>query len=537
MMAAPPVFQMQSNVHSHEARDVTAETMSGSVRGEQVPGVAADTSINLFRGIPYGGPTEGSARFLPPTRPTAWTGVRDCTVTGPRCVQGPGVLFLNPLIGEYFSGGRPDRAALSQQTDSENCLNLNVLTPGLEGKRPVMVYIHGGGFAGGSSVLTLFSDRFVAEQDVVLVGVNHRLNVFGYLFLGDLDSRYEIGNVGQLDLIAALEWVRDNIANFGGDPGNVTIFGESGGGAKICTLMAMPAAKGLFHKAIVESGSLRHLSHRDEATAMAKDVLAALDLDADHVDALQQVPATDLHRALSRTPGASRSLLGMGPVVDGVTVTHQSWDPVAPPESFGVPLMVGNCKDESTLFVGSYLPDDPDAAFRLDAATLEKLLLAGGIPADELQNLLGLYRQAHPQETPSDLFFRIATDRGARWNAVRQAELKLAQGGADVYMYYFAWNTPCGDGQLRAFHTAELPLAMRLVAYPEAESLSKQISGAWASFARTGTPGHRELPLWPAYTSERRSTMIFDAASSVAVEDPDGAIRQMLRDRPSGALL
>jgi para-nitrobenzyl esterase len=514
---------------------VIAETRYGKVRGARANGVT------LFRGIPYAGPTEGPGRFLPPGRAEAWAGVRDGTVTGPRCMQAPGVIFLDPLIGEYFSGARPDRAELAQQPESENCLNLNVLTPGLAGRRPVMVYLHGGGFAAGSSALTLFSERFVAENDVVLVGVNHRLNVFGYLYLGELSEKYAAGNAGQLDLVAALEWVREDIANFGGDPGNVTIFGESGGGAKICTLLAMPAAKGLFHKAIVESGSLLHAGDRAAGTGVARAVLAELGLDETRVDALSQVPAADLHAALERAPRAPSSLLAVGPVVDGLTVPHPTWDPAAPPEAAGVPLLVGNCKDELTLFVGAFTPGDAEAAFRLDDAGLRQRLAAGGpptggIPADMLDPLLALYRRRHPGETPSDLFFRIAADRGARWNAVRQAELKIAQGGAEVYMYYFAWNTPCGGGRLRAFHTAELPLAMRLVAHPEAEPLSRQIGAAWAAFARTGNPGRPGLP-WPAYTLEQRATMIFDAPGSVVVNDPDGEQRRMLREHPSGSLL
>lgn len=517
--------------HHDEAATVIAETAGGKVRGARVDGAT------VFRGIPYGAPADGPARFLPPAPPQAWAGVRDSTATGPRCVQGPGVLFLAPMIGEYFSGRRPDRAALAQQPESENCLNLNILTPGLAGRRPVMVYIHGGGFEAGSSVLTLFSDRFVAEQDVVLVGVNHRLNVFGYLYLGELSPKYAAGNVGQLDLVAALEWVRDNIAAFGGDPGNVTLFGESGGGAKINTLLAMPAARGLFRRAIVESGSLLRAGDRAAGTAVARALLAGLGLDERRVDDLQRVPAVDLHAALGRASGIPRGLMTLAPVVDGVTVPHQTWEPAAPPEAAGVPLLVGNCKDELTLFAGAFAPGDAEAAFQLDDAALRARLVAGGIRADEVDALLAVYHRDHPGETPSDLFFRIATDRGARWNAVRQAELKVAQGGADVHLYYFAWNTPCGGGRLRAFHTAELPLAMRLVAHPEAESLSQQISGAWAAFARAGNPNHPGLPSWPAYTLAQRATMIFDAAGSAVVHDPDGEERRLLRDRPSGSLL
>ena len=259
-----------------ESSPVT-ETACGRVRGGSVRGV------QIFRGIPYGGPAEGAGRFMPPSKPAKWAGIRDATVTGPRCVQGTGNIFLDPTIGEYFGGGRPDRVELSRQVDSENCLVLNVLTPGLRGKRPVMVYIHGGGLTSGSSLLTLYGDGLPREQDVVLVGVNHRLNVFGYTYLGGLSQKYATGNVGQLDLVAALEWVRDNIAQFGGDPAKVMIFGESGGGAKVSALMAMPAAKGLFHRASVQSGSQLRVGTPEAATEAARKLLAKFGLNENQV--------------------------------------------------------------------------------------------------------------------------------------------------------------------------------------------------------------------------------------------------------------
>ncbi|MCC6861622.1 MAG: carboxylesterase/lipase family protein [Bryobacterales bacterium] len=497
---------------------VTASTACGKARGASVDGVA------IFRGLPYGGPAEGAARFLPPSKPIPWSGVRDATATGPRAVQGPGNIFLSPLIGEYFGGGRPDREELARQTDSENCLVLNVLTPGLRGRRPVMVYIHGGGFSGGSGILTLFGDGLVREQDVVLVGVNHRLNVFGYAYLGGISERYSTGNPGQLDLVAALEWVRENIANFGGDPGNVTIFGESGGGAKICTLMAMPGAKGLFHKAAVQSGTLFRVDDADSATRKAREMLAKLGLKK--AEDLQKVPAADLLKA-----GRGGGLMGASPVVDGRSLTRQPWDPTAPDLSASVPMIIGNCKDEATLFT---LQDE--SLFKLDDAGLRAALVKARVPAERVDALIALYRRNHPKEGPSDLFFRISADRGARWNAARQAELKLAQGQANVYVYYFQWNTPCVGGRIRAFHTADLPLTMRLVRYPESEQLSRQLSGAWAAFARNGSPGRKELA-WPAYTVPGRATMVFDAAESRAVNDPDREERILVRDLPSGSLL
>lgn len=496
------------------------DTAYGRVRGATARGV------HMFRGIPYGGPTEGAGRFLPPAKPTPWTGVRDATVTGPRCVQGEGNIFANPIIGEYFAGGRPDRVELSRQTDSENCLGLNVLTPALHGKRPVMVYIHGGGFTGGSNVLTLFGDGLVREQDVVLVGVNHRLNVFGYAYLGGLSGKYAIGNVGQLDLVAALGWVRENIGRFGGDPANVTVFGESGGGAKISALMAMPAGRGLFHKASVQSGSALRAATADEATETARKWLGNLGLGASQVDELARMPADRLF-------AASRGLAGFGAVVDGHSIPAQTWDPKAPGVSAGVPMLIGNSKDESTLFS---LRDEE--LFRLDAAGLRARVVRAGIPEAEVDALLALYHRDHPAESPTDLYFRISTDRGARRNAVRQAELKIEQERAPVWLWCCQWNTPLGEGakEIKAFHTSDLPLTMRLAMFPESEQLSRQLSRAWGAFAWTGRPGTKSLP-WPAYMLARRETMIFDGAHSGVVNDPDRDERIALRDRPSGGLL
>ena len=484
-----------------------AETLSGRVRGYTAEGVA------IFRGIPYGGSVDGRARFLPAPKPEKWAGVRDAVATGPRAVQGPGNIFLSETIGEYFGGGRPDRLDLARQADSENCLALNVLTKGLRGKRPVMVYIHGGGFTGGSSLLTLFSDRFVREEDVVLVGVNHRINVFGYTYLGGLSDRYpDSGNLGQLDLVAALAWVRDNIAAFGGDPGNVTIFGESGGGAKISALLAMPAAKGLFHKAIVESGSALRVSTKEQATQRARVLLGKLGLDENRVDELQQIPAAKLFEAgvAGQGPGP-----GIGPVIDGRSILQQTWEPDAPETSAGIPMLIGTCKDESSLFS---LKDE--ALFRLDEAGLRERVVKSGIAESEASDIVSSYRKHHPNETLTDLYFRIATDRGPRRNGIIQADRKSKQGKGNVFLYYFAWNTPLVDGKIKAFHTAELPLAMRLVRFPESDGLSKRIAGAWAAFARSGSPNRHGLPDWPAYSAPRQATMIFDAANSGAVDAP-----------------
>ncbi|MDI1248310.1 MAG: carboxylesterase family protein [Lacunisphaera sp.] len=499
---------------------VDAETIYGKIRGVNSEGVL------FFRGVPYGGPTEGAGRFLPPTKAASWAGVRDALVSGPRCAGGGAGVLNKGMVGQYFGGGRSTEEVI-RQTESENCLVLNLLTPSLRGKRPVMVYIHGGGLTTQSGSLVLFAEKHVREQDVVLVGINHRLGVFGYSYWGGLSEKYAVGNVGQLDLVAALEWVRDNIASFGGDPSNVTIFGESGGGAKVSTLMAMPAAKGLFHKACIQSGSMLRAGDPGSATKGAQAILTKFGLST--VEDLQRIPAAELVK-LSAGQGLGGAA-GVGMVIDGHSLLRHPWDPDAPEASAEVPLLVGNDKDESTsMSLGK------GELFTLDWAGLRATELKAGIPEDQVDALLTLYRQKFPKETPSNLYFRISTDRGARYNATKQAELKVTQGRAKVFKYYFQWNTPLFNGKLRAFHTADLPLIMRSVLYPESEQLSRALSGAWAAFARTGDPSQNGLA-WPAFTTTERATMVFDVPQSQAVNDPDQDERLMLKDMPSHALL
>jgi para-nitrobenzyl esterase len=478
-----------------------AQTRCGKVRGVETGGVG------IFMGIPYGGPTEGAGRFMPPQKPEKWSGIRDATQPGPRCVQAPGNLFDTP-IGDYFSGGRKEKLGLSQQTDSENCLVLNVLTPGLSGRRPTMVYIHGGGFASGSGIIALAAEAFPREEGVVLVSVNHRLNVFGYTYLGGFGERFaDSGNAGMLDLVAALEWVRDNIANFGGDPGNVTIFGESGGGGKVSALMAMPSAKGLFSKAIIESGSSLRAGDKEAAAARAKAMLAKLGIPENRVEELQTIPASKLFGAGS----------GGGPIVDGRSIPDQTWEPNAPAVSAQAPMIVGTCKDESAWLIGERDP----STFTLDEREMRSRLIRSlGASAADIEELVAIYRKARPAATASDIFFEISSDRSTRMNAIAQVERKTRQGKAAAYMYYFAYDTPMDGGKYRAFHTAELPLVLRLVRYPNSDKLSRQLAGAWAAFARHGNPDHRGIPSWPAYTLDQRATMVFNAENSHTENDP-----------------
>lgn len=511
-----------------------ADTHYGKVRGVDVHGAA------LFAGIPYGDSTAGAGRFMPPSRPKPWAGIREAIMPGPRAMQTEaplGPLGKDPLsqgIDLYFTGGGPNSFELANNTVGEDCLVLNVCTPGLRGKRPVLIYLHGGGFASGDGILALSADKWVREEDIVVVGVNHRLNIFGYTYLGGISDKYaDSGNVGQLDLIAALEWVRDNIASFGGDPANVTIFGQSGGGAKVSTLLAMPRAAGLFHRAIVESGSMLQVSTQDEATQRAMTLLAALGLTAQQVDELQKLPAEKLMAASPRmgSPLAGHGLMAQ-PVVDGRSVPQQTWTPAAPRTAAGVSMIIGCCKDESATFA---LGDQ--ALFNLDAAGLREREVKAGIPEAAVDQLLALYRKDYPNDTPSDLYFRLSSDRTARWNVLNQADRKLAGGAGSVYVYNFAWDTPVFDGKLRAFHTSELPMIFRRVEYPESEELSRQMAGAWAGFARNGNPNHAGLPNWAPYATSERANMIFDAGKTHLAINPSQEELEILRKYPTGGLL
>jgi para-nitrobenzyl esterase len=494
-----------------------AETSLGKVRGVLVNGVS------VFAGIPYGASTAGAVRFMPPAKAASWAGIRDATMPGTLSPQGvvpaaaglsaapdPNSFFFQ--FSAYKQGKEgPNRFEQVKSKQGEDCLVLNVASNGLKGKRPVLVYIHGGGYIVGDGGLALGADKWVQEQDIVVVGINHRLGLFGYTYLGGISDKYaDSGNVGQMDLIMALEWVRDNIANFGGDPGNVTVFGESGGGAKINTLMATPKATGLFQKAIVESGSMLSVGTKEQATARAKALLASLGLKESQVDELQTVPIEKLQTAKfpAGTPEAQ-------PCVDGRLIPQQTWTPEAPKSSAGIPMIIGNTKDESTSF---NLSDE--ALFKLDEAGLRERVVKAGVAKADAEKLLALYKKDYPTENPTDTYFRMDTDRRSRRNTINEADRKLAAGPGNVYVYSFNWDTPLVGGKMRAFHTAEQALVVRRVKYPESEELSKQVSAAWAAFARTGDPTNSAMPKWEPYTTANRETMIFDVGKTRMEKNP-----------------
>jgi len=494
------------------------ETSAGKVRGVN------QASTLTFRGIPYGASTAGSNRFMPPRKPEPWTGVRDAFQNGPTAPQ---------------QGGPPNALILNHKepaVQGEDCLVINVFTPSLaDGRnRPVMVWLHGGGFASGAGSAHAFDGTYLARSsDVVVVSVNHRLNIFGYLYLGDAggDKYADSGNAGLLDVVAVLEWVRDNIAHFGGNPGNVTVFGQSGGGLKISTLLAMPPAKGLFHKAIIESGSLLKGIHREDAAKTTERLMAKLGLQPNQVDELQMLPVDRLLSAIdNRGAAPGTPPFNFAPVVDGRSLPRDPFDPAAPDISADIPLIVGSVNTEGTFFTP---PDSP--LFSLDDATMRARLTPRF--GDATDKLIDLYRKEMPNASPSEIYFLINAFPTA---AITQAERKAALGKAPVYMYLFAWETPVEGGKRHSPHTVELPFVFNNVLEqpeevgngPDLQPLAEKMSGAWTAFARTGNPSTSVAPKWPAYTPTDRATMMINDEWKL-VNDPRHDVRLIMNNLPS----
>ena len=502
------------------------DTVNGKVRG------LTDHGTLVFRGLSYGAPTGGANRFMPPQPVVKWTGVRDALLFGASSPQ-----------SDATGGDRNVvmRAALPQDppgvSETEDCLVVNVWTPAVTGKRPVMVWLHGGGFSSGSASHPLYDGGNLSRRgDIVFVGVNHRLNVFGFTHLaaGGGAPFASSGNAGMLDIVQALQWVRAIIAAFGGDPDNVTIFGESGGGAKVSTLLAMPQAKGLFHRAIIESGpGLRAGSAQD--AARAADILAAeLGLKANQIRELQAVPTDKLLAAyFSIQPKLRAAGVGgsFAPIIDGASLLRHPFDPDAPAVSDEVPLLIGSNRTEAT-FPPFMSPADQDR--HMDEAGLRQRVKAA-FPKADSDALITAYRQANPTASPFDLLLYISTDRVMGANTIVLAERKVARGRAPVFVYRFDWETQAMGGRMRAMHVMEVPFVMDntirsagLVGTPsDAEALAATISTAWTTFARTGAPAAAGLPKWPAYSPANRKVMVFNTQSFLG-DDPGGAERRAL---------
>jgi len=502
----------------------TVETRYGRVRG------TLQGQVHAFKGVPYGASTAPPRRFMPPEKPRPWKNVRDATKLGPR----------SPQLLSSFHGFVPPEVEPMDRDEAmgEDCLVLNVWTPGpgAASKRPVMVWLHGGGYTSGSGGFIIYDGAQLAgKHDVVVVTVNHRLTVFGYLYLAGIGGeRYaEASNVGNLDIIAALEWVRDNIAAFGGDPGNVTLFGQSGGAGKVSSLMAMPAAKGLFHRAIVQSGAAVSGITRDAANASAGDFLAKLNLTTKQVDQLQSLP---MDRLLAATEGGRRPL-DLGPVVDGRSLPTDPFDPVAPAQSADIPLLIGTTETEVAFFPNQIL--DPIDEATLHARVKQLVRTAGDAQIDQL---IAAYRAGRPRDSNTDLYLIIASDATFRAGVLTEADRKAQQAKAAVYQYYFTWRSPVREGKLRSFHTLEIPFVFDNVDAAQSMTgtgqdryaLADRMSAAWVAFARTGNPNHPGLPSWRTFDTTRRATMIFDAECKV-VNDPHGEEQRLLHSMQAGA--
>ncbi len=486
----------------------TVRTTAGSVRG------LVREDIQQFWNLPYGASTAGANRFMPPQPVEPWSGVRDHFTVGTRSFQQPGVGEPAPVV----------LAMNRLEEESEDCLKLNVFTPAADnGARPVMVWLHGGGFNSGSGNYLIYDGTLLAKkEDVVVVSVTHRLNIFGFLHVADLGGEEWAGatNSGVQDLVAALQWVKDNIAAFGGDPGRVTIFGQSGGGSKVTTLMAMPSASGLFHRAIAQSGaSLRGVPATD-ATAATESYLAKLGIARTQLNRLRELTPQQIQAALYTEP-AIPNFAG-GPVIDGTVIPRHQWDPTAPEYSANVPLMAGSTATEN-----GWLGPPP---FEMEDAELAELFTSrlAGNDAARARTLLELYKGRYADVRNRMLWLIAESDNTRRRNAQILNNLKHAQGTAPSYLYYFNWYSPVHDNRMGSYHTLDIPFAFNNVdvaasmtgAGADRYQLAHVMSAAWAAFARTGNPDHPDMPHWPAFNPNEYPTMVFNTETTLQ-NDPN----------------
>jgi len=476
-------------------------------------------SVSIFRGIPYGGSCDGVNRFLPPVPAENWDGIRDCTKNGPIAMQFGGSISGSQGLGPYFSGGEPEKFGVADEKQSENCLVLNVLTPGADDKkRPVLVYFHGGGFATGTGSIVLGSDRLVSEEDIVVVGVNHRLNVFGYLYLGAMDKKYaESGMAGILDLVLSLEWVRDNISAFGGDPDNVTIMGESGGGSKVSHLLALPCAKGLFRHAVVESGSnpVAALSREDAAKGAA---LLIEKLGLGSWRELLTIDAEKIHAALADPE--LKAAMRFSPVADDVYIAYNEKKEFYSPEcSRDVTVAIGCSEEEMACFTDYATMVQTDESLRddlLKPQTGSRIFWGDGSLCTE-NNVDRVLQVLDEIKKPGDdavhLYQKVLSISSFGKGAYEQTRAMAGDAlrTKPTFSYAVKYDTPQKDqGNVPyAAHTSDLPLQMRVVLHPEAEFLSRIMANAMGAFVRSGDPSTPEYP-WPAYEPETELSMVFD---------------------------
>ncbi len=507
----------------------TVQTTAGKVRG------TVEDKVQCFKGLSYGASTGGERRFMPPAKPESWTGVRDAFELGPRSPQ---------LISSFRGAVIPEFEGMDRmEAMGEDCLRLNVWTASADrsAKRPVMVWLHGGGYTSGSGGFICYDGVQLAKKhDVVVVTVNHRLTAVGYLYLEGFGPEFAgSSNLGQLDIVAALEWVRDNIAAFGGDPGNVTIFGQSGGGGKVSTLMAMPSAKGLFHRAIVESGAaVKGVSH-EAAMQSTRAFLAQLNLKPEQAGELRKLPLEKLLAATAQAAGApgAGGPINFAPVVDGRTLPTDPFDPVAPELSANVPLLIGTVETEVTFFPNQPLDPIDDAGLKTH---LKQTLRRAS--DSQVDKVIAAYKAGRPHASNTDLLLIIASDATFRAGVITETERKATQAKAPVYQYYFTWRTPVREGKLRTPHAIEIPFVFDNVdsttaftgSGPGRHELATRISTAWTTFARTGNPNCKELPTWKPFDTTQRATMVLNNECKL-VNNPNGTEQGVLHAALAGA--
>src|SRR5438874_400032 len=506
-----------------------ANTEYGRVRGYMLRG------INYFLGVPYGADTSGPNRFMPPQKPKPWSEIYPALWWGNCAAQN--------MENKYFNKYASFRDRWNYSDVNEDCLRINIYTPSVnDGKnRPVMFWIHGGGFTAGNAIEQdgYSGENFSRLGDVVFCAVNHRLGPLGYCNLAGVGGEKfaASGNVGMMDLVAALEWVRDNIAHFGGDPGNVTIVGQSGGGAKVCLLTAMPSAKGLFHRAVVLSGAMRRAADKDPSETLGTAVLKEANLSPSQLDKMQAMPwkdfyavATRAQRVVAGGPGAGRGLTrGFSPVVDGTILPQHPYDPVAAPTAAAVPMIISSVQNEQS-------PSWEDSS--LESITMdevvEKLKTRAGFGrglGEKAPEAVAAYAKAFPDKKPVEIWSLVSSNRQS---VVELADVKSKQ-PAPVFVDWFAWQPPLFDNRLRAFHTVDICfwfyntdlMLTHTGGGPRPRALSAKMAGALLQFMKTGDPNGGGLPHWPKYSSEKGEVMVLDDKSE-AKNDPDRAARRAL---------
>lgn len=521
----PALFPLHRSINA-SSKDSVVETDSGKIKGY------ISSGIYTFKGVPYGADTGGANRFTMASKPQPWTGVRGCMAYGRTCPQ--------PFRTGWNQNENAWMFHWSDGVPGEDMLRLNVWTPAINdnSKRAVMFWIHGGGYTDGSAQEQAGYDgeNLSKHGDVVVVSINHRLNVLGFLNLEKYGEQFKhSGLVSQLDIVTALQWVRDNIANFGGDPNKVTILGQSGGGGKVAYLMNMPSAKGLFHRAIMESASKPHNLSPDVSLEFSKYTLEELQIPDSRVTDVQQVPYDKLlaaaERAVKRQSAAlppqrkgglreSGSDVGWQPYVDGEVIPGPAYYPTAPEMTRDVPVLIGSTLNEFITAINH--PEREQLTWDELKKRVETALPGKGDEAIEI------YRHNSPKASPFAIWSQMNATTAMRRNAHEIAKQKAAQ-GTPAFNYQFRWQTPVLDGRPMAFHCSEIAFAFHnpdvartmTGGGDDARALAEKVSGAWVAFAKTGNPSHPGLPNWEAVKGDRVPLMRFDNECELKINPDD----------------